>query len=154
MTSRPSLPSRIAPVAVFVLILGAGLAFREPLAAWWAKHQPPPRPVVIDMESLPADAVERALEMAGPDSTRRDEWVETVPGIDASLLSAGQRETFIRFANARRCSCGCGFTLAACRAFDPTCEVSLPIVQALHDSVARGLIGQAAALRPRPDVAR
>lgn len=144
----------IAPLAVFVLVLGVGVAFREPLVAWWARRQPPPAPVAVDTSTLPEDAIERSLRQAAVDSTRKDEWVETVPGIDATLLSAAQRETFIRYANAERCSCGCGFTLAACRAFDPSCEFSLPLVTALFDSVASGLIDDPAGLRERPPAGR
>jgi len=154
MVPRSPLARLIAPLAVFALVFGVGVAFRQPLAAWWASRQPPPAPVVIDTSRLPADAVERSLRQAGVDSTRRDEWVETVPGIDARLLSASQRETFIRHANSQRCSCGCGFTLAACRAFDPSCETSLPLVQALFDSVASGRIVGTSGLRARPQTGR
>ncbi len=144
-----SVSSVVAPIVAFVLVLGAGIAFREPLASWWHQRQPAPT-VSIDMNDLPEDAIERALRLASVDSTRKNEWVEAVPGIEASALSAVHREIFIRQANAQRCSCGCGFTLAACRAFDPSCEVSLPIVQALFDSVSQGLIRPSAGLRERP----
>lgn len=156
MLPRSPLSRLIAPLAVFALVFGVGVAFREPLTAWWVSRQPPPPPppVSVDTRALPEDAIERSLAQAGVDSTRRDEWVETVPGIDARLLSAAQRETFIRFANARRCSCGCGFTLAACRAFDPSCESSLPLVTALFDSVAQGRIADAEGLRARPPAGR
>lgn len=144
----------IAPLAVFVLVFGIGVAFREPLSAWWGQRQPARAPVVIGADDLPEDAVERALRLAGVDSTRRNEWVEAVPGIEVAQLSAARRETFIRHANAQRCTCGCGFTLAACRAFDPSCEVSLPIVQSLLDSVSRGLVVEARGLRTRPPAGR
>ena len=143
-----------APAAVFVLIVGVGVAFREPLGAWLRGQGRPPAEVVLGEADLPEDAVERSLALAGVDSTRRNEWVDTVPGIDAAAMSAVQSATFIRFANARRCTCGCGFTPAACRAFDPTCEVSLPIVQALHDSVLRGLVRESSALRAPPQGGR
>ena len=72
------------------------------------------------------------------------------PGFDLVALSASQREIFVRFANAERCTCGCGYTLAACRAFDSSCDVSAPRVQTLFDSVKAGRIRSAARIRERP----
>ena len=62
---------------------------------------------------------------------------------DVSHLSEAQRTVFVKLANAQRCTCGCGYTLAGCRTYDPTCEVSLPRVEALLDSVRRGLVREA-----------
>ena len=45
---------------------------------------------------------------------------------------------------------GCGYTLAACRAFDSSCDVSAPRVQTLFDSVKAGRIRSAARIRERP----
>jgi hypothetical protein len=76
--------------------------------------------------------------------------VDEIPGADLAGLDPARAETFLRFANARRCTCGCGFTLAACRRFDPSCEVSGPLVAALLDSVAHGWVSDARGLRRRP----
>ena len=69
-----------------------------------------------------------------------------------SKISGGssRRGIFVRFANAERCTCGCGYTLAACRAFDSSCDVSAPRVQSLLDSVRAGRIRSAAGIRKRP----
>ena len=96
------------------------------------------------------DEVERALRLAAIDSTKKSEWVDEIPDLDVSMLSPAQRVTFTRLANTRRCSCGCGFTLAACRRFDSTCDVSGPKVEALRDSVAKGLLADARGARERP----
>src|SRR5204862_1231892 len=53
-------------------------------------------------------------------------WTDDARGVDLSVLTPAKREIFLRFANAERCTCGCGYTLAACRAYDLTCPVSLP----------------------------
>ncbi len=127
----------IAVVAAVVVVVRD--ASRGPYA-------PGPPPVTLD----PDDDVERALRLAGVDSTKKNEWVDEIPSADLSALDARQTEVFLRFANARRCTCGCGFTLAACRRFDPTCEVSGPLVAALLDSVARGLVTETRGLRERP----
>jgi hypothetical protein len=108
----------------------------------------PPRIVADDPES----DVDRALRLAAIDSTKKNEWVDELPDVDLAALGPGRAEVFLRFANARRCTCGCGFTLAACRRFDSTCEVSGPLVAALYDSVAKGLLADARGLRERPGV--
>jgi hypothetical protein len=100
----------------------------------------------------PESDVDRALRLAAIDSTKKSEWVDELPGTDLSGLPPGQAEVFLRFANARRCTCGCGFTLAACRRFDPTCDVSGPLVAALLDSVSKGQLADARGIRERPQV--
>jgi hypothetical protein len=96
------------------------------------------------------DVIKRALALADPDSVAiKTKWVETVPDVDVSDLGSERRETFVRLINARSCDCGCGYTLGACRNFDPTCEFSGPIVQALLDSIRAGHTMDLDGLRPR-----
>jgi hypothetical protein len=136
----------IAIVAVAGLI--AGLS-----AAWWYSR-PQPAPVASTPEAgagMPDDAIHRGLGAAADDSAAiKARWVDDVPGFDLSELDPPRREIFVRFANAERCTCGCGYTLAACRAYDPSCEVSAPRVQTLLDSVRAGRITSAAGVRRRP----
>ena len=137
----------IAILAVAGLI--AGLS-----AAWWYSRPPRPAPLAStpgDDPSPPDDAIHRALHQAVDDSVAiKTAWVNEVPGFDLSGLDSSRREIFIRFANAERCTCGCGYTLAACRAYDSTCEVSAPRVQSLLDSVRAGHVTSAAGIRKRP----
>jgi hypothetical protein len=147
MTPRPLLARVLAPLTLVVVGTGLALAYREPIAAWWAARTvvaPPPY-----TEPGP-EALGQALRIAGVDSTRREEWVDAVPGLDTRALTPGQRDAFVRTANTRHCPCGCGFTLAACRAFDPSCEESLPLVTALFDSVAAGQLALDPTSRARP----
>lgn len=136
-----------------LLVMLAGIAVIA-VVAFLARNAP--RPLDVEppppsaSEALPDDPVQRALRLAGVDSTKKEAWVDEIPGADVSGLDAAQQVAFVRFANAQRCSCGCGFTLAACRRYDPTCEVSGPRVQALLDSVARGLVSDVRGLRERP----
>lgn len=114
------------------------------------------RPVIVPAPESPPvaleteDSLQRALRLAGVDLTKKNEWVDEIPNADLSALAPGRAEVFLRFANARRCTCGCGFTLAACQVFDPTCEESGPLVAALLDSVGRGLVTGVQGLRERP----
>ena len=98
------------------------------------------------------DVIEQALRQI-PDadsSLIKSRWTEEIGGVDLSALSPDQLELVVRHANARRCTCGCGYTLAACRTYDPTCPKSGPIVEALRDSVLAGRIRDANGLRERP----
>jgi hypothetical protein len=97
------------------------------------------------------DVVARALELAKGDSAKLKEvWVDEIPDLELASLPEAARATFLRIANGRRCDCGCGFTLAGCRRFDSTCDVSGPRASALFDSVRDGRIASAAGFPEAP----
>jgi hypothetical protein len=98
---------------------------------------------------MPHDSI-HARFAQGEGEAEKTRWRDDVPGADLEGWSPERREIFLRLANTRRCTCGCGYTLAACRTYDTSCEKSLPKVTALRDSVARGLIADAAGSRLRP----
>jgi len=132
-------PARwIGILALAALIVGVGFGV-------WLKRNPPPRPVkVIRYEDLIGDSLAQALRQArngkpaAADTSDKSRWVDEVKGFDVADLTPTRRATFVRFANAERCTCGCGYTLAGCRSYDPTCPVSEPRVQKLLDSVRAG----------------
>jgi len=141
---------RIRWIAIVAVAgLAAGLS-----AAWWYSRPPLPQKAASASDPgprMPDDEVHRALAPAADDSAAiKTRWVDEVPNFDLSDLSPKRREIFIRFANAERCTCGCGYTLAACRVYDSSCEVSTPRVQALLDSVRAGRITSAEGVRKRP----
>ena len=117
-------------------------------------------------DTVAADrAISEALGQIPPapvDSTAiKRGWRDVVPGVDLAVFSAAQRERFLRCANSEDCTCGCGYTLAACRNFDLTCPVSLPRVEALRhasdgksEEFTDGLIASARGLRERPPPGR
>jgi hypothetical protein len=138
----------IAIAATAVLAFGLG-------AAWWnwqsTRGPQLKRPTPVDI--VPdSSVIQQALSLAAPvdSSALKMRWVDEVPGFDVSALSASRREIFVRFANAERCTCGCGYTLAACRVYDSTCEASGHRVETLLDSVRVGHIMSAAGIRKRP----
>src|SRR5213594_1876317 len=107
-----------AILAVAGLIAGLG-------AAWWfarpPRLAPPPQAVNAPDTGLamPDDAIHRGFRRGAVDSTAiKTRWVEEVPGVGVATLDPARREIFIRFANAEHCTCGCGYTLAACRVYD------------------------------------
>ena len=139
--------SWIALVALAALVVGIGMAFRQ-----W---RPPrtagtsvPGPVDEPPERVIGEALERAPVV---DSTAfKQRWIEAVRGVDLAGLDPRRCDLFLRYANAERCTCGCGYTLAGCRASDMTCDVSGPRLDALLDSVRAGHITSARGVRARP----
>jgi len=140
------------PIRVLALL---GVLVVATVAAWVMRgsfempvHERPGRPDDVARENVALedsgeDVVARALRLAAIDTTKKKEWVEDVPDLDLHTLTPAARETFLRIANGRRCTCGCGFTLAGCRRFDSECPVSGPRAAALFDSVRSGRIADA-----------
>ncbi len=48
----------------------------------------------------------------------------TLPGVDLTKLSPEQKAAALHKFNAESCDCGCKFTLAQCRIYDPACQIS------------------------------
>ena len=122
--------------------------------AVWLSQSGPPTPASLPPIAAPDDTsdsvIDQALGQVPVDSTElRNRWLGDVRFADLSSLTATEADLFVRAANTRRCSCGCGFTLATCRAYDTTCPVSGGYAEALIDSVRRGLVRDRA-LRERP----
>ena len=156
MRSTAGNAGRVSPLALAILA-----ALLVGLAAWATSwHRTPGWPFMPRGEArgpAPADtavddaAIGRALAMTTPDSAAiKSRWQDDARGIDYADLDPGRREIFLRFANAERCTCGCGYTIAGCLASDMTCEVSGAMARALLDSVRAGRIRSAKNLRARP----
>jgi len=47
-----------------------------------------------------------------------------LPGVNTSALTPEQRAVALHKFNAETCDCGCKFTLAQCRIYDPACKIS------------------------------
>ncbi len=137
----------IALLAIGALIAGLSVAWLQ----WQPPRQPRSRGAPGANLDPSEDVIHQALGQADQDSAAiKTRWVDEVPGFDLSGLDSSGREIFVRFANAERCTCGCGYTLAACRVYDSSCEVSTPRVQALLDSVRAGGITSVTGIRKRP----
>lgn len=144
---RPSLRWLVVVLVLLAAVLAA-----------WAMHSSFDMPVratstdaVAPDDTLAGeDVVARALRLARIDEDEKTRWVEDLPELDLAALDPAGREVFLRLANGRSCSCGCGFTLAACRRFDDQCEVSAPRARALYDSVRTGQVRSAEGFRTRP----
>ncbi len=143
MPSPPTPAGRVSwTAAVALAALAAGLA----LAWWMSRPAPAPHPGPAALAPDPA-----AEAPAAPDSTEiKRRWVDEVRGVDVSDLDPARRELFLRHANSAGCSCGCGYTLAGCRASDMTCDVSGGRLAALLDSIRAGHVRDARGIRERP----
>lgn len=145
----PGAPRWIGLVAVLALAGGLAVAARQ-----WSAGRTAPTPLPSAPPSAIADTLEdlvsRALKQAGGED-EKSRWVDELQEVDLAALDQVSRVIFLRHANTRRCTCGCGYTLAACRIYDSSCPKSPPRVRALYDSVAHGLIVDASGLRERPE---
>ena len=142
---QPSLDSRgrarwVALLALVILIAGLVAATQ-----YWRKPSGNPgAPPVVDVLG------EQPAEPAVDSAAYKSRWLDDVRGLDLASLSPDRRTLFLRHANAQRCTCGCGYTLAGCRASDMSCEVSGPRLEALLDSVRTGRLTRADGLRAKP----
>lgn len=139
------------------IALAALVALAFGLAVAWQQSRPPrppraPAHLPVPLEEPTGAAIDEALQHVQPtDSTAfKQRWLDEVRGVEVSDLGARGRELFVALANTEQCTCGCGYTLAGCRASDMTCEDSSGRVQALHDSVRAGHITRARATRKPP----
>lgn len=123
------------------------------LGVWLAamKRTAPPVAGGVPNTAAPRESVGVATG-PGLDSTAiKSRWVQDISGIDLAGLDPRKQAIFLRFANAERCTCGCGYTLAGCRASDMDCDVSGPHLLALLDSVKTGRIRSADGIRQPPN---
>src|SRR5881397_2528309 len=100
LSRKPSL--WIGAAAVAVLVVGLGLLFRQ-----WRSPSTPPESRDSAAEDTSDAVIEQALRQipAPVDSAAlKSRWVDEVKGVDVSALDAKQREIFLRFANAERCT--------------------------------------------------
>jgi hypothetical protein len=61
---------------------------------------------------------------------------EEIPEVDLSKLTDAQRRRVLARANIEKCSCGCGYTIAACRHLDTSCQTSLPMARQIVTEVS------------------
>lgn len=135
----------VALAALAILVAGLAIAWQQSRA---------PRPTSPEAAiAEPGDqAIDDALRRTAPvDSAEyKQRWLDEVRGADVADLDPARLELFLRHANARQCTCGCGYTLAGCRASDMTCDVSGAMVRALLDSIRAGQLTHARGIRARP----
>src|SRR5215470_10809379 len=73
---------------------------------------------------MPIAAKVETFEDNGDIFLKHADRAKLLPGVDMSALSPEQRESALHKFNAESCTCGCKFTLAQCRIYDPACLIS------------------------------
>jgi SEC-C motif len=61
---------------------------------------------------------------------------ERIGAVNFSGLNASQKKVALRAANAARCTCGCGMTLAQCVSTDSTCPIRTDNIARIKGMVA------------------
>jgi len=73
---------------------------------------------------LPVAARIETFQDQGDIFLKHADRAKILPGVDMSNLSEEQRQAALHRFNAESCDCGCKFTLAQCRIYDPACQIS------------------------------
>jgi thiol-disulfide isomerase/thioredoxin len=73
---------------------------------------------------LPVAAKVETFQDEGDVFLKHADRAKTLPGVDLTRLSPEQRDAALHKFNAESCTCGCKFTLAQCRIYDPGCQTS------------------------------
>jgi thiol-disulfide isomerase/thioredoxin len=76
------------------------------------------------LAELPVAARIETFEDTGDIFLKHADRATSLPGVDFRNLSVEQRNAALHKFNAESCSCGCKFTLAQCRIYDPACQIS------------------------------
>jgi thiol-disulfide isomerase/thioredoxin len=73
---------------------------------------------------MPVAAKVETFQDEGDIFLKHADRARVLPGVDMSRLSPEQRDAALHKFNAESCDCGCKFTLAQCRIYDPACQIS------------------------------
>jgi cytochrome c biogenesis protein CcmG/thiol:disulfide interchange protein DsbE len=73
---------------------------------------------------MPTGVKVETFEDTGEIFLKHADRASMLPGVNMSALNQEQRTAALHKLNAESCNCGCNFTLAQCRIYDPPCQVS------------------------------
>ena len=85
---------------------------------------------------LPIAAKVETFEDTGDIFLKHADRATILPGVDLSKLNQEQRAAALHKFNAESCDCGCKFTLAQCRIYDPACKLSMDRTTAIVAEVS------------------
>jgi cytochrome c biogenesis protein CcmG, thiol:disulfide interchange protein DsbE len=74
--------------------------------------------------NLPVAAKVGTFEDTGEIFLKHADRASMLPGVNMMRLTAEQRTVALHKLNAETCDCGCKYTLAQCRIYDPACRLS------------------------------
>jgi hypothetical protein len=97
---------------------------------------------------MPVDARIETFRDDGQIFLKNASRATTLPGVDLSNLTPEQKSAALHKFNAEDCTCGCKFTLAQCRIYDPACQTSQKRTAAIVKEVGGGAKTKSEALAP------
>lgn len=86
---------------------------------------------------LPVPATVETFEDTGEVFLKHADRATMLPGVDTSKLTPEQRMAALHKLNAEACDCGCKYTLAQCRIYDPPCNTSKERAAAIVKEAAK-----------------
>jgi thiol-disulfide isomerase/thioredoxin len=86
---------------------------------------------------LPVPAIVETFEDTGEVFLKHADRATMLPGVDTSKLTPEQRIAALHKLNAEACDCGCKYTLAQCRIYDPACNISKERAAAIVKEAAK-----------------
>ena len=86
---------------------------------------------------MPVPAKVETFEDTGEVFLKHADRATMLPGVDTSKLTPEQRMAALHKLNAESCDCGCKYTLAQCRIYDPVCNISKERAAAIVKDAAK-----------------
>jgi thiol-disulfide isomerase/thioredoxin len=86
--------------------------------------------------NLPINAKIETFNDTGEIFLKHADRATLLPGVNTEGLTPEQRAAALKKFNAETCSCGCKYTLAQCRIYDPACKVSMDRTAAIVKEVS------------------
>src|SRR5919108_517889 len=86
---------------------------------------------------MPVPARVETFEDTGEVFLKHADRATMLPGVDTSKLTSEQRMAALHKLNAETCDCGCKYTLAQCRIYDPACNKSKERAAAIVKEAAK-----------------
>jgi len=90
--------------------------------------------------SLPVAARVETFTDTGEIFLKHADRATMLPGVNTDGLTTEQRAAAMHKFNAEACTCGCQFTLAQCRIYDPACKISRERTAAIVKEVSGGKV--------------
>ena len=99
-------------------------------------------PALYELEAralldMPVPARVETFEDTGEVFLKHADRATMLPGVDTSKLTPEQRMAALHKLNAETCDCGCKYTLAQCRIYDPGCNISKERAAAIVKEAAK-----------------
>jgi thiol-disulfide isomerase/thioredoxin len=101
--------------------------------------------------ALPINARVETFNDTGEIFLKHADRATMLPGVNTEGMTPEQRAVVLKKFNAEACSCGCKYTLAQCRIYDPACAVSKARTGAIVKEVSAGGGQAKPATPPEPE---